>query len=144
MKNCDVYYIFDVSEEYLNSEQFNSLQFFLIESINACFDKGIGNRISFMNLNHTSKEFIHPIEDCCDEYYCSQRIFGGNITDFVEDYYPDTEELLDNNTVFKLDYAGKLAEKIKLLSQNDTRCLYNSVTLITNRIVDLSDQEAVS
>ena len=84
------------------------------------------------------------LEDCCDETYCSQGIFGGNITDFVEDYYPDTEELLDNNTAFKHDYAGKLAEKIKLLSQNDTRCLYNSVTLITNRIVDLSDQESVS
>uniref|UniRef100_A0A7E4UMB4 Protein kinase domain-containing protein n=1 Tax=Panagrellus redivivus TaxID=6233 RepID=A0A7E4UMB4_PANRE len=125
---CHRLYIFDLAKEFTSAEDFADIQFFLFYSIQFCLKDHFGESINFMGLSDNTTQ------ECCSADNCETVIDSMNAQDYYEAYNNGTD-LIDNNEAYADYYYDKLSIALKML--NTVPCKFNSIVLITNRIVNI-------
>uniref|UniRef100_A0A7I4YVI0 receptor protein-tyrosine kinase n=1 Tax=Haemonchus contortus TaxID=6289 RepID=A0A7I4YVI0_HAECO len=130
--DCGIAVILDLDRTYTTDEGFYDVRLFISDTIAGCMSRGIGYRTFIYPMFNSSIRTV-----CCAEEVCSQQIELMNYDDYVVSY--DSTSPLQNETS-KANFTYALVGLMKQFAQPNTKCLYNTIVLLTNRVF-VTDQE---
>ncbi|KHJ87546.1 hypothetical protein OESDEN_12678, partial [Oesophagostomum dentatum] len=122
-KDCGIAVILDLDRTYTSMEGFTNVRLFIRDTIAGCMSRGIGYRTYVYPMFNSSIQTV-----CCAEDVCSQQIQLMDYSEYVTDFdslAPVQNETKDANFTYAL---------MKQFAQPKTKCLYNTIVLLTNRI----------
>ncbi|EPB66032.1 protein tyrosine kinase [Ancylostoma ceylanicum] len=124
--DCGIAVLLDLDRTYTSEEGFSNVRLFIRDTIGACMSRGIGYRTYIYPMFNSSIQTV-----CCAEDVCSQQIELMDYSEYVVNY--DTLAPVQNETE-EANFTYALVDLMKLLAQPKTKCLYNTIVLLTNRI----------
>ncbi|CAI4226737.1 unnamed protein product [Auanema sp. JU1783] len=130
--DCSIAVILDLDKRLTSEENYGNVLLFIKGMVNTCMNRGIGYRSYFYSMfNENGVQTI-----CCEEKACSFQIAFMAYDDYVGTYdsiNPIQVDPTDGNFTYAL--LGDL----KVFASKDTKCLYNNVVLLTQRIFQYQD-----
>ncbi|WKY11317.1 hypothetical protein Q1695_003126 [Nippostrongylus brasiliensis] len=132
--DCGIAVLLDLDQTYTTEEDFGNVRFFIKDLIGGCMSRGIGYRTYIYPMFNQSIETV-----CCSTDVCSQQIQLMSYAEYVGVYdtlAPVQAEAPDAN------FTYALVDLMKRFAQPTTKCLYNTIVLLTNRIF-VTDQASL-
>lgn len=129
--DCGIAMILDLDRTYTSEGDFHNVRLFIRDTISGCMSRGIGYRTYIYPMFNSSIETV-----CCAEDVCSQQIELMSYSDYVVDY--GNLAPVQNETA-GANFTYTLVTLMKNFAQPNTKCLYNTIVLLTNRIF-ITDQ----
>ncbi|CAJ0590330.1 unnamed protein product [Cylicocyclus nassatus] len=125
-RDCGIAVILDLDRTYTSVDDFANVRFFIRDTIAACMSRGIGYRTYVYPMFNSSIQTV-----CCATDVCSQQIGLMDYWDYVVNY--ETLAPVQNETQ-EANFTYSLVGLMKQFAQPKTKCLYNTIVLLTNRI----------
>ncbi|KAK6755898.1 hypothetical protein RB195_014347 [Necator americanus] len=124
--DCGIAVILDLDQSYTSKEGFSNVQFFIRDTIAGCMSRSIGYRTYIYPMFNSSIQTV-----CCAEDVCSQQIELMDYFEYVVNY--GSLEPVQNETK-EANFTYALVDLMKQFAKPSTKCLYNTIVLLTNRI----------
>ncbi|GMT10903.1 hypothetical protein PFISCL1PPCAC_2200 [Pristionchus fissidentatus] len=130
---CNVAFILDLGSEFVSEVDYEVIMLFINIIATNCFKKGIGFQVTAYPLFNPDAKMT-----CCSVKMCQQAIGFMHYDVFVPPY-GDTSPIVqeDDNQAFTKTLSDELKEV------NSVRCAYNSAILLSNRLFNLVDPDAL-
>uniref|UniRef100_A0A914PPE2 VWFA domain-containing protein n=1 Tax=Panagrolaimus davidi TaxID=227884 RepID=A0A914PPE2_9BILA len=143
--HCIRLYILDLSPKFMSENEFNvDLKYFLIESIKACMNNGIGDLIRIGVFDQIHSDDTHHFTgfyECRNSSKCNNLIQNLDYKNMTVNYQNETEIFI-TDTLFMFEYSDSLTTTLK--SMFFCPCKLNSAVLLTNRIVNVTANSGIN